>query len=166
MQIRGNDYVVDWQHLIFVLLVAAAVGWYLLDARAVSTATNNLLLVQPLSLFALALCAIILPQCLRRADQAAEEDQLIEDDPLAPPLPKEGRDLAIVALLGVALGAFVFTLEIVGFDVGIWAFSLVAMMICGERRPLALLVYPLAVALASVYGFRALMPYPMFTTIL
>jgi hypothetical protein len=166
MQIRGHDYVVDWQHLAFVGIVIAAVGWYLLEARSVSLATNNLLLVQPLSLFALLLCVIILPQCFRRADQAAEEEAVQEDDPLAPPLPKEGKELARVAVLGLALGALVFTLEIVGFDVGIWAFSLVAMIICGERRPKALIIYPLAVTLASVYGFRALMPYPMFTTIL
>jgi hypothetical protein len=40
------------------------------------------------------------------------------------------------------------------------------MLVCGERRPIPLVIYPLAVALVAVYGFRALMPYPMVTTLL
>ena len=59
-----------------------------------------------------------------------------------------------------------FTLDVVGFDVGIYLFALATMAICGERRPIPLAVYPVCVALVTVYGFRALMPYPMVTTIL
>jgi hypothetical protein len=95
-----------------------------------------------------------------------EPEAPASDDPLAPKLPTEGRELARVGVLGIALGVFVFALPIIGFDIAIWLFALATMLVCGERRPVALLLYPLAVTLFAIYGFRALIPYPMTTTIL
>jgi hypothetical protein len=69
-------------------------------------------------------------------------------------------------ILGAALGIFVFSLAYVGFDVAIFLFSATAMAICGERRPLHLIAFPAAVTLFTVYGFKALMSYPMLTLIL
>ena len=166
MRIRGHEYRVDWTHLAFVTLLAAAVLWYLLDARAVSLRVNNLLLVQPLAIFALLMYLLSVTQCFRRADAEPAPETPAADDPLAPALPTEWRALARVGLLGAALGLLVFSLNRIGFDIGIWLFALATMLICGERRPIPLAVYPLAVALAAVYGFRALMPYPMFTAVL
>ena len=166
MRIRGHQYSVDWLHLAFVTLIAAATLWYLLDARSVSLSINNLLLVQPLAIFLLLMYLLIVPQCFRRADAAEEPVRKAAEDPLAPALPTEWKELRRVGLLEIALGVFVFTLDIVGFDVGIYLFALVTMAICGERRPIPLAVYPVCVALVTVYGFRALMPYPMVTTIL
>jgi hypothetical protein len=166
MRFRGHRYAVDWGHLAFVTLIAGAVLWYLLDARSVSLSVNNLLLVEPLAIAALALYLLILPQCFRRADLVPEAEERAADDPLAPALPTEARALFRIGILGAALGLFVFSLNVVGFDIAIWAFALVTMAVCGERRPLALLVYPIAVTLVAVYGFRALMTYPMVTTIL
>jgi type IV secretory pathway TrbD component len=166
MRIRGHRYVVDWGHLIFVTLIAAAVLWYLFDARSVSLSVNNLLLVEPIAIAALLMYLLILPQCFRRADAPEAQEPSAITDPLAPALPKERQALLRIGALGGALGVFVFSLNIVGFDIGIWAFALATMVICGERRPVPLAVYPLAVALVTVYGFRALMPYPMVTSIL
>jgi hypothetical protein len=166
MRIGNRDYVVDWLHLGFVFLVAVIVTLYWFGARQVSTSVNNLLLLQPLAISALLLCALIVPQCFRRADRPVEAEVAIDDDPLAPALPQGGKELARVAVLGLALGLMVFSLNIVGFDVAIWLFCVAAMAICGERRPLALAVYPLAVTVVCIYGFRALMSYPMVTTVL
>lgn len=164
MRIRGREYQIDWVHLSFITLVAAGVLWYLFDARSVSLSVNNLLLVQPLAIFALVMYALIVPQCFRRTD-AIEQEKAPIADPLQPQLP-EGRALARVALLGLALGAFVFSLNPLGFDLAIWLFALITMAICGERRPIPLIVYPIAVALVSVYGFRMLIHYPMPTLLL
>lgn len=166
MRIRGHDYRVDWTHLVFITLIAAFIVWYWMDARSVSLSVNNLLLVQPLAIFALLMYLLIVPQCFRRADAVDEPDAPVVDDPLAPQLPTEGKELARVAMLGVALGIFVFSLKPLGFDAAILLFALATMLICGERRPIPLAVYPLAVTLVTVYGFRALMPYPMSTLIL
>jgi len=165
MRIRNQQYVVDWLHLGFVLLVAVAVTLYLIHARHVSMSLNNLLLLQPLAFCALALCVVIVPQCFRRANRPVE-DVLLDDDPLAPALPQGGKELGQIAVLVVALGLMIFTMNIIGFDVAIWLFCVAAMAICGERRPVPLIVYPLAVTLAAVFGFRALMSYPMVTFIL
>jgi hypothetical protein len=166
MWIRGRRYSVDWGHLIFVSLIAAAVLWYLLDARSVSLRVNNLLLVEPLALVALALYLMIIPQCFRRADAEPVMEEPAAEDPLAPALPTETRALIRIGILGAALGLFVFSLNVVGFDVAIFLFALATMAICGERRPIPLALYPLAVTLVVVYGFRALMPYPMVTAVL
>ena len=166
MRIRGHEYRVDWTHLVFITLIAAFILWYWFDARSVSLSVNNLLLVQPLAIFALLMYLLIIPQCFRRADRVDEPEAPAVDDPLAPTLPTERKELGRVALLGIALGLLVFSLNLLGFDIAIWLFALATMMICGERRPIPLAVYPLAVALVTVYGFRALMPYPMATTIL
>lgn len=165
MQIGSTKYVVNWRHLIFLAILFGAVLWYLLEVRSVSLAVNNLLLVQPLSLFVLFMCLLVVPQCFRRAD-AVDEDELLPDDPLAPQLPSEGKDLATIGVLGLSLGIAILVMDKVGFDLGVWLFSLAAMFICGERRPLALLVYPLAVTLAVIYGFKAMMPYPLETILL
>lgn len=166
MRIRGHEYRIDWAHLVFVTLIAASVLWYLLDARAVSMKVNNLLLVEPLALFALLMYLLILPQCFRRADAEGEQNAPAPEDPLAPALPTEFWALARVGVLGLALGLLVFLMDTIGFDIAIWLFALATMLICGERRPIPLAVYPLAVAIVAVYGFRALMPYPMFTAVL
>ncbi|MDQ3560442.1 MAG: hypothetical protein M3453_14915 [Pseudomonadota bacterium] len=166
MRIQNHEYRVDWAHLVFITLIAAFVIWYWFDARSVSLSVNNLLLVQPLAVFVLLMYILILPQCFRRADAVDEPAAPAVDDPLAPTLPTEGKELARVGLLGLALGIFVFSLNTLGFDIAIWLFAVVTMLICGERRPIPLAVYPLAVAIVCVYGFRALMPYPMVTTVL
>jgi hypothetical protein len=68
--------------------------------------------------------------------------------------------------LGGALGVFVFSLAFIGFDVAIFLFALVTMAICGERRPLHLVGFCAAVTIVTVYGFKALMSYPMSTLLL
>lgn len=165
MRIGGHVYKVDWGHLLFVTLIAVAVLWYLLDTRSVSLRINNVLLVQPVAIFALLMYLLIIPQCFRRAD-SPEEVEKAADDPLAPALPREARALIKIGIVAAALGVLVFTLNVIGFDVAIWLFCVVVMLVCNERRPLPLIVYPLAVTLILVYGFRALMPYPMVTTVI
>ena len=166
MRIRGHVYTVDWGHLLFVTLIAAVVIWYLLDARAVSLRMNNLLLVQPVAIFALIMYLLIVPQCFQRADREGVPEKPVEDDPLAPALPTETRALLQIGAVGLALGVLVFTLNVIGFDIAIWLFCVAVMVVCNERRPLPLIIFPLAVTLFLVYGFPALMPYPMITTIL
>ena len=177
MNFRGRTISVDWGHLIVLLLIASATGWYLFDARAVSTAANNLLLVQPLSIIALILVLVIIPQCFRvveehpdgaasvREAKHARED-IEASELMQPKLPTERAEVIKMLTLGGLLGLFVFLLKPLGFDVAIFLFLGIGMVICGERRPLPLIVFPVAVTLVVVLGFKALMPYPMPTTIL
>jgi len=164
MRIGQHRYIIDYGHLALITLIAAAIFWYLLDARSVSLSVNNLLLVEPVALFALAMYLFIIPQCFHRVDERAAKSK--EQDPLAPTIPSERSDIIRMAILGAALGLLVFLLDVIGFDIGIFLFTAAAMAVCGERRPLHLLGFSLAVTLVAVYGFRALIPFPMFTTIL
>lgn len=166
MRIGRQSYAIDYGHLALITLIAAAVFWYLLDARSVSLSINNLLLLQPIAVFALAMYLFIIPQCFHRIDAREAAKAPAEQDPLSPTLPSERADVVKMALLGLSLGLMVFLLDVVGFDVALFCFTAAAMAICGERRPLHLLLFSLVVTAVAIYGFRALIPFPMFTSIL
>lgn len=164
MRDKFSAYEVDWGHLIFLVVIAAAVAWYLADAASVSLNIHNLLLVAPLSALALCLCLVIAPQCFRRRD--AEERPARADVPAAGAealRSSDRRSLLPIGAVALSLGLYVSLLNTIGFDVATCLFALAVMLICGERRPFALLVYPLAVAIVLVLCFRALLPYPMYT---
>lgn len=165
MRLGRHTYKVDYGHLIFLTFLAGYIGWYLFDAISVSTKINNLLLLSPTAVLALLLAVFIVPQCFTRADSVVVEDTE-EYDPLAPKLPTEKRQVIRMLTLGGALGVFVFSLAFIGFDVAIFLFALVTMAICGERRPLHLLGFSAIVTVVTVYGFKALMSYPMSTLLL
>jgi hypothetical protein len=160
-------YDVDWGHLIFLAVIAAAVLWYLLDAMSVSLNIHNLLLVAPLAVVALGLCAVIVPQCFRR--RGADEKPAREDVHAAGSAALQSSDwksLLPIAGVAVSLGLYVSLLNVIGFDVATCLFVLAVMLICGERRPITLIVYSLAVSALLVLGFRALLPYPMYTLVI
>ncbi|NVP55393.1 tripartite tricarboxylate transporter TctB family protein [Mycoplana rhizolycopersici] len=175
MTFRGRNLSVDWGHLIILLLIGGATSWYIMDARSVSTDTNNLLLIQPLALATLILIAVVVPQCFHYVDPLADDAGPADDgqpkevkpsDLMQAKLPTERADVIKMLSMGGLLGLFVFSLQPLGFDIAILLFSGIGMAICGERRPLPLIVFPVIVTLITVYGFKALMPYPMITTLL
>jgi hypothetical protein len=162
-----RHYRVDWGHLTFVLLIAAAVLWYLSDAMSVSMNVNNLMFIGPVGVFALLLCCGIVPQCFHRIGAVAKQPRRAKDVTGVRELKVNNQREALqIGLLAAALGALVFMLDVIGFDVAIWLFSIVVMVICGERRPLQLALFPLAIAVLVVIGFRAILPYPMYTAVL
>lgn len=173
---------VDWGHLIVLALIAGATLWYNVDARSVSTDLNNLLLLQPVAIVTLLLCLFILPQCFRVAPVADEHAEPARPVPVKaeamqtseaapdgaapisiPDATATGRDLAKMLAMGAMLGLYVFGLNVVGFDVASFVFMVASMLLCGERRPLALIAFPAILTFVTIYGFKALMPYPMPT---
>lgn len=160
-------YRLDWGHLAFVSLIAAAVVWYLLDAMAVSMSMNNLLFIAPVGLFALLLCCAIVPQCFRRTDGGVQRPRRVKSVTGMQELTVGSRkELVQICGLAAALGAMVFLLDAIGFDIAIWLFAVTVMLICGERRPIVLALFPLVSAVVIVGGFRAMLPYPMYTALL
>jgi Tripartite tricarboxylate transporter TctB family len=166
MRLGRHTYKVDYGHLAFLVFIAGYLAWYLLDAISVSTKVNNLLLVAPTAVLALLLVAFIVPQCIYRADSVRAVEEPEQYDPLAPKLPTEKRQVIRMLTLGGALGVFVCSLAYIGFDVAIFLFAATTMAICGERRPLHLAAFSAAITLVTVYGFKALMSYPMLTLLL
>jgi hypothetical protein len=146
---------VAWAPLILVTALAGIALTYLLHARGVSLSPQNLLLLQPTAWLVLVLWAVMAYGFLR-------EPVAAEGDAPGETWPDFGRVVAMVA----AFGAFILSLETAGYDMAIWAFTLAALLIGGERNAIALVVFPPVFALAVVYGFRLLVPYPFPTTLL
>ncbi|BCJ90452.1 hypothetical protein IZ6_11870 [Terrihabitans soli] len=159
-------YKADYGHLAFLTFLFGYMAWFLYDAVHVSTKVNNLLLVAPTAVLGLVLALFIVPQCFKRADAAVVEEDPEQYDPLAPKLPTERKQVIRMLTLGAALGVFVFSMAYIGFDVAIFLFAAVTMVICGERRPLHLAGFSAIVTVVTIYGFKALMSYPMFTLLL
>jgi hypothetical protein len=160
MRIGRRTYDVDWGHLVLVTAIAGTCAAYLFDARSTSLSIQNLLLVQPMVLVVVALYLAILPQCFLARDKVPEAAGADESAPLK--IEGAARVLAVM----VALGAFAFTLDIIGFDLATFLFILITMAICGERRPLGLILFPLGMTLFIIYSLRALVTFPMPTAVL
>jgi hypothetical protein len=157
---------VDWGHLVFLAVMAVAVSWYLFDAMSVSLNVHNLLLVAPLAVLALGLCIVIVPQCfhLQTVDAAVKDENPHTDATRLRPSNKASS--VLIGAVAVSLGLYVSLLNVIGFDIATCLFALAVMLICGERRPIPLIIYPVIVAVVLVTGFRALLPYPMYTVII
>jgi hypothetical protein len=163
----SGKYRVDWGHLAFVAVIAAAVIWYLSDAMSASMNVKNLLFIGPVGVFAVLLCCAIVPQCIHRVGQVAPQKRRPKDITGVQQLTVNSHKEALqIGLLAATLGALVFLLDVIGFDISLWLFATAVMLICGERRPLMLALFPLALAVIVVSGFRAMLPYPMYTTVL
>ena len=159
MRIGATRYRIEWGHLLLLAFIAGTVTWYLFDARGRSLNVNNLLLVQPVAILALFLCLVVLRQCF--VPVSAEEPEVTPEERRAD-LVAIGR----VAAMALAFGLFAFSLETVGFDVAAWLFVAVGLFICGERRWLVLILFPTLFTAALIYFFRALIPFPLPTTVL
>jgi hypothetical protein len=159
MRIGGTRYRIEWGHLLLLLFIAGTVTWYLFDARGRSLNINNLLLVQPTAILALILCAVVLRQCF--VPIVSDEDEV------TPEARREDlRAVLKVAVMAGAFGLFAFSLETIGFDVAAWLFVAVGLYICGERRWLVLVLFPTLFTAALIYFFRALIPFPLPTSVL
>lgn len=155
MQSSQGRLLVMWGHLALLAVIAAVVVVYLLDARATSLKINNLLLVQPGSILALILVALVVPQCFKRIPLSEAEER------------KENlSDLGKVGALAAAFGAFVTTLEVVGFDVATFLFMVVGLFVCGERRWWLILVFSAVFTALLIYGYGAMIPFPFPLTVL
>lgn len=154
----GQRRVVIWGHFLLLCVIAAVVISYWLDARETSLKINNLLLVQPASIFALLVMALVLPQVFPRVP--------VKDVPDAEERRRELVNVGRVALLAAAFGLFVFSLETIGFDVATFVFVAAGLFLCGERKAWVIGAYSAIFTVFVVYGYQALVPYPFPLTLL
>jgi hypothetical protein len=167
MDPQKSRYGVDWGHLIFLAVIGCAALWYLGDAMSVSLNIHNLLLVAPLCVLAVGLCIAIAPQCFLH--ESAPDEPLGRNPHAAAAASLQSSDkvrLLQIGSVALSLGLYVSLLTVIGFDVATFFFVMAVMVVCGERRRIVLIVYPLVVAVVLISAFRALLPYPMFTAIL
>lgn len=162
----SKKWKINWGHLALLAVIAGVVIAYLLDTRATSLRTNNLILVQPVSIFALFLVLVVLPQCFTRVDPNLPETE--DDKPLAATPPQKETPLEL-AKIGILTGAFValaFLMEKIGFDISVFAFLVLGLFICGERNWIANILFSAVFTVALIYGYGAIIPFPFPLAIL
>lgn len=146
---------VSWAPLILVTLLAGVAATYLIEARGVSLSPQNLLLLQPTAWLVLLLWAVLAIGYLRTPVLPQAEGAV-----------ESWTDIGRVLALVFAFGGFILALEPLGYDIAIWGFTLIALIIGRERNPVALIVFPPVFSAAMVLGFRLLVPYPFPTSLL
>ena len=131
-----------------VIGLAAFVALYLFDAVRASTALLHLVLVLPVSVTVLVLCLLQLVGTLAR--------------PVAAPAPRaEPEPVADVAIVTGLFGAYVLSLDWLGFDVGTCLFLAAFLWLHGERRLRWLAAYSMTSGFGLALAFSALLPYAM-----
>ncbi|MFT7448082.1 MAG: hypothetical protein ACI9LZ_003018 [Glaciecola sp.] len=146
---------IQWGHLALLVVVAGWILTYWLDARATSLRANNLMLVQPVSVIALILVLMVLPQCFTR-EPATDEAQ--DEEPVA-----QKETPLELAKIGIITGAFValaFLMERIGFDISVFAFLILGLYVCGERNWIAIIAYSAIFTAILIYGYGAIIPFP------
>jgi hypothetical protein len=165
----GQTLAVDWGHLALLALIAGVVVAYLVDARAVSLDLNNILMLQPAAVIALVLVALVVPQCFRRIERVPHESSSgSEADDKARTVETMGEREVLVrtGILAAAFAAFAASLETVGFDVACWAFMVVGLFVCGERRWWLIVLFATIFTALLVSGYRVLIPFPFPLTVM
>ncbi|MBI3936047.1 MAG: tripartite tricarboxylate transporter TctB family protein [Betaproteobacteria bacterium] len=164
MRIGSSRLRVEWGHLAFVLAIAAFCAWYWLDARAASTSTQNLLLIQPAALLALFLCAVIATRLVNVERVADEAKSGEESAGAAAPWEALRHSGALRGVLFAALlGAYVAAVLFAGFDLATFVFLAAGMFLLGERRPLVLVGFAALFAAALSYSFKNMLSVPVPT---
>lgn len=131
---------------LFVLLVLAGlVAVYGVDAFRASSHILNLILVLPVTVIVLVLCAIQFVVEVPRVREATATAEPVRD---------------VVPVMALFAG-YVISLEWLGFDVGTFLFIAAFLWVHGERRWPWIAGYALAFSLSMASFFSTMLPYPM-----
>lgn len=137
----------DYGDFLVLIGLASFTLWYLLDAISVSAQPQNLLLILPLSVIVLLIIAIELVLRLKHGTLFSISADV---EPLHHTLP-----------VVVLFGAYVLSLETLGFDVANVLFIALFLILKGERNWLVLVGFSAAFGLAVAFFFSQMLPYPM-----
>jgi len=161
---RGSERAAD---LTVLGLLAGFVLLYCVDAVRASTAVLNLILVLPVSVLVLALCAVQFVLSVTADKRAARHGAGLATSPRVegPERALEGgtgatSDLGALTAAGL-FSLYVLTLPWLGFDIGTMLFLGAFLRLQGERRWLWLVGYSIAFGMALSYAFSRLLPYDM-----
>ncbi len=131
--------------LAVLCILALLVIWYVIDAYRASTNIINLILVLPIGMGVLGLCAFQLVIQLRKPPAKAEQLEPV---------------VTVLPVMGL-FSAYVFSLSWIGFDVGTMLFVSVFLWLHGERRLLWVSGYGIVFGFAVAWFFSTMLPYPM-----
>lgn len=131
--------------LLVLFVLAGLAALYGIDAFRASSEVLNLIMILPVTVAILILCAIQFVLVL--AGKAVE--------------PEPGEPLRQVFPIMLLFAAYVLSLPWLGFDVGTFAFLCAFLWMSGERRLPWLLGYSIAFAGLMAWFFAKMLPYPM-----
>lgn len=141
----------DFGHVLMLLGLSGFTLWYLSDAIRASFTTPNLLLILPVAVAVLILCAAE----LMISAYKKELFQPVDDEPVADILP-------IILLFG----GYVLSLPWLGFDLGTILFVAIFLRMKNEQRWFWVLGYSITFGIAIALFFAVMLPYPMPMTFL
>ncbi len=143
---------VDVPHLLFILGAAGWVVWYGLDALRGGITIQNLSLIAPCVVFALALALAIIASCFSfsRATPAP-----------SPRAPLSGDFRRRIIGTMVLLTLYVAAAPYAGFDIATFIYVLATLAFLGERRPVVLLLIPAIFCAVAIYGFDIILQTPL-----
>lgn len=147
---------IDWGHLLLLAGFATFVVWYYEDAQNASIEIENTILIVPATVMALVLCAFVALQTIRIS--RIDEPQRAPLQAVAPNSDPKTASIVGPVCYMVALGIYVFILEMIGFDVATAAFVAAAMVISGERRPHVIVGFSIVFAALCVYALKLVLP--------
>lgn len=137
----------DYGDFLVLMALACFTLWYLWDAYSVSSSTQNLLLILPLSLVVLVIVALEFGLRLKHRTLFRPSE---EDEPLHQTLPVVGL-----------FAAYVLSLETLGFDIATVAFIALFLVLKGERNVWLVTGFSTAFGLGCAFFFSQMLPYPM-----
>jgi putative tricarboxylic transport membrane protein len=147
---RGGDLVV-------LIVLAAFVAFYCIDAIRASRDILNLILVLPLSIAALALCLAQFVISVREGRARTPASSIERERATGQGGPPFAEVLPVIGLFA----AYVLTLRWLGFDVGTCLFMAAFLWLHGERRWPWLVGYSIAFGFSLALFFSRMLPYPM-----
>lgn len=181
---------IDLPHLVFVTGIGGWCAWFCWDAWRSNSGVENLILIVPVSVFAVVLYLCVAAGCFRveTGDSATAPSSRGSAElgrssvgsvdgsvgSVHGPAGSGGHDSAgsgrppLAPGIGVKvagsmalLAAFVVAGPLIGFDVACFVYMLAMLAFLGERRVLILLVVPLLFCAAAIYCFNNLLSTPL-----
>ncbi len=143
----------QWEEILPVALILAGIGLYLLDAASRSTRVENLILIVPLTVAAIVAGLVIVGTVLFRR---SGPDRASPTYPSVEGTADEGRDVYDWRFAGIAvcLLAYAYCLDLLGLDLATALFLSSSLAILGVRGIFGLLVAPVGIAIAVVWGMK------------
>lgn len=145
----------------FAALIAAVVVWYVWDAASASTRLGNLILIAPAAVLAFVALACVVVGVVRRDQDVADEETSERSDTGEASLE---RFKPLIYLLVFVL--YIASMSMIGFDLATFLFIAVTMLVSRRSGWIEILTVSVIGAAVITYGFKALIPYYQFPSIL
>jgi putative tricarboxylic transport membrane protein len=153
---------VDWEHFLFLAIMAAFLVWYLADATLASPTFSNLILVAPVGAVAVGLLIYVVVAELIGPGAAVEAAAPAEGGATGDPSRfRTTTSLGSITLLMVFFALFVAAIPYAGFDVATFVFVAATLWLLGERRVAFTLSLALGIAVGISIAAMTLLTFPL-----